>query len=320
MPERIPWRTNLTVAVGALAACAACLWCASHATRWWQVLAAALLFSFINHTLFILVHEAVHGVLLPWRRGNELAGSLLAATFPQSFCLQRAFHLSHHRNNRTDAEYFDGLRPDDIAWIKRVQWYGILVGEYWLRVPVACALWMFCPWALRRPFLHDPRNPATRSWGGHGILEALHRVPPLRSRLEILWAVALHGAAWWWLGLTPLGWALCYGAFAVNWGSLQYAAHAFSERSVRDGAYDLLAPWPLRAVMLNYHLHLAHHRHPQVPWCHLPAHVDATRMRPTFWAQYLAMWRGPRPAWGASPSPEQAEAHDPDMVAGSAAP
>jgi fatty acid desaturase len=312
---RPPWIGNLAIIAGALAADAACLWYAAHAPSWWAIALAAILFSFSNHTLFAIVHEAVHGVLLPSRTANELAGSMLAATFPQSFCLQRAFHLSHHRNNRTDSEFFDGIGPDDLAWVKRWQWYGILLGEYWLRVPVAGLLWLVCPWLLRRPFLRDPSQQVVRSWGGYGVLEALDRVPAVRSRCEILWAIAVQMAAWHWLGLNWTAWVCCYGAFAINWGSLQYAAHAFSERHVRNGAYDLLAPWPLRWALLNYHLHRAHHVQPNMPWTALPSLVDVTRLRPSFLGQYLAMWGGPRKAWGASPDPEPPSALDPDMPA-----
>src|SRR3954469_844132 len=97
--DAIPWRRNLAIAVAAIAVDGFALRLASHPAAWWQVAAAALLFSYANHCLFALGHEAVHGVLLPWRRGNEWLGSLLAASFPQSFCLQRAFHLCHHRRN-----------------------------------------------------------------------------------------------------------------------------------------------------------------------------------------------------------------------------
>lgn len=312
-PWAIPWRGNLLIAALALSVDVVCLWSAAHAAEWWQVALAAAVFSFSNHTLFVLGHEAVHGVAMPRRLANEAFGSLLAATFPQAFTLQRAFHLCHHRGNRTDAEFFDGLRPDDSPWIKRAQWYGILVGEYWLRVPIGCLLWLICPWLLQLPFLRDEQRVAVRSWGGYGVLDSLRRVPPLRSRLEVVWALAFQTGLWWWLELTPLAWFACYAAFAVNWGSLQYAAHAFSERSVRDGAFDLRAAGWLRMLLLNYHLHLTHHRHPTVPWTNLPGLVDPSRQRPTFMAQYLAMWRGPRPAWGTSPRTEQPAADDPDQ-------
>lgn len=311
---KAPWPATLLIACTALAVNGACLWIAAHASSISAAILAAMIFSFSNHTIFVVVHEAVHGISMPSRFANEVFGSILAATFPQSFCLQRAFHLSHHRNNRTDSEFFDAIRDDDIAWLKICQWYGILLGEYWLRVPLACLLWLVCPALLRKPFLRDTQRSTVRSWGGYNILEGLDRVPPIRSRIEILWAIAFHALCWYALDLNLTAVLLCYAAFAVNWGSLQYATHAFSERSVRDGAFDLRAPGWLRVVLLNYHLHLVHHRDPTIPWSQLPRFVDDLRPRPSFLGQYLKMWLGPRRAWGESPQPERALPSDPDML------
>jgi fatty acid desaturase len=67
----------------------------------------------------------------------------------------------------------------------------------------------------------------------------------------------------------------------------------------------LRVPKWLQALFLNYHLHLAHHRHPAVPWLHLPRYVDGSRPRPRFLAQYARMWLGPQPRpAGAPPSAE----------------
>jgi hypothetical protein len=38
---------------------------------------------------------------------------------------------------------------------------------------------------------------------------------------------------------------------------------------------------------------LAHHRHPNVPWIHLPRFVRRDDPRPSFWSIYLRLWRGP---------------------------
>jgi fatty acid desaturase len=50
------------------------------------------------------------------------------------------------------------------------------------------------------------------------------------------------------------------------------------------------------AIALNYHYHLAHHRHPQVPWPYLPKLVEESDSRPTFWSIYFSLWGGARPA------------------------
>ena len=89
--------------------------------------------------------------------------------------------------------------------------------------------------------------------------------------------------------------AICYAAFALNWSSLQYADHAWSELDVKEGAWNLRVNKVVQWLFLNYHHHKAHHQHPDVPWVHLHHHVDFSEPRPSFFRIYLSMWRGPRP-------------------------
>ena len=75
----IPARLNLLLLAVAAASSAALLWLASHAGALWLQLAAALAFSFTANTLFSLMHESVHGLLLPDPRGNRWAGRFASA-------------------------------------------------------------------------------------------------------------------------------------------------------------------------------------------------------------------------------------------------
>ena len=67
----IPARLNLLLLAAAGAASAALLMLASHANSLWLQLAAALAFSFTANTMFSLMHESVHGLLLPDARANR---------------------------------------------------------------------------------------------------------------------------------------------------------------------------------------------------------------------------------------------------------
>src|SRR5688572_20154127 len=122
---KIPARLNMLLLAASGAANLALLYVASHANSWWLQLGAALVFSFTANTMFSLMHESVHGLLLPDARWNRRAGRVAAAFFPTSLTLQRGFHLTHHKNNRSPLERFEYIEPGDIAWAKRVQWYGI---------------------------------------------------------------------------------------------------------------------------------------------------------------------------------------------------
>src|ERR1051326_2095352 len=284
---RIPGGLNVALSFVAAAAACALLWLVSHADSLLVCLLGAVAFSYVNNTLFALLHESVHGVFHRAERVNDAFGRWLAAFFPTSFTLQRYFHLGHHRRNRSEAERFDYIAPGENRLLKTIEWYGILTGFFWLCPPLACVL--FFVGALRAE-----HAPWSRQTGFDGMVDGLERLPGLPIRLEILFAALWQLALFRALHLTWSGWLLCYAAFAINWSSLQYADHAWSPLDAARGAWNLRVNPVVRALFLNYHHHRVHHENPKVPWVHLPRFVDGAEPRPSFLRIYLSMWRGPR--------------------------
>lgn len=289
----IPEALNIAIFAAALPATWLLLWVASHESIAWTLL-AAWAFALVNHTPFSLMHEAVHGVFSTNRFRNELFGTFCAPLLPTSFTLQRIAHLGHHRRNRTDQEIFDYYLPEQSRALRNIQLYaGNLLGFYWACIPLSNLVYLLVPWLYRsRPFIEGPARhlgfePFVREIVAHGVL---------RIWLECLFALLYHLALWWLLDLSWQGWLLCYWAFALHWSALQYVDHAFSKRDVFDGAWNLKVLPLSRWLALNYHDHLAHHRHPQAPWTALPRLVDPAELQPTFWRIYFKLWRGTRPA------------------------
>jgi len=296
--ERIPASFNVGLSFAVWAGLCGLLYRASHSRSLLELGCAALAFSFLANTCFSLLHESVHGVFHPNARVNDLFGAVSAAFFPTGFHFQRACHLGHHARNRTAFETFDYIYPGDSRALKTLEWYGILAPSYWLTVILGWILFGLAPGMLRLGARFASRSAAAEHTAGPAYARGLEAVSPVRARLELAFTVALQATLWLALGLSLRGWLACYLAFAVNWSALQYADHAFSPLDVRRGAWDLRVPRLWRWIFLNYHLHRAHHMNPRVPWLHLPRHVDETVPRPSFFAQYLAMWRGPRRAPG----------------------
>jgi fatty acid desaturase len=118
----IPWLINALIMFAAGTLALALLWFASHTELWLWVVVAAIGFSYVNNTMFSLLHEATHGFLHPDARVNTWMGRIAAAFFLTSFSLQRSFHLTHHRNNRSESEQFDYFRPGDNRFLKLAQW------------------------------------------------------------------------------------------------------------------------------------------------------------------------------------------------------
>ena len=255
---------------------------------------AALLFSFTANTLFSLMHESVHGLLLPDARWNIRAGRVAAAFFPTSLTLQRGFHLTHHRNNRSPQERFDYIAPGELAWAKWLHWYGILTGLYWVVTQLGLLLYLVAPVLLRIAVLRRAGSRLANQSGSRAYLAVFDQVSGRVARAELLVSFTFQVLLFVALDLNLAGWALCYAAFAVHWSGLQYADHAFSSLDPHDGAWNLRANPVSQLLFLNYHLHLAHHRHPSTPWLYLAQHVDPGEPQPSFLAVWLSMWRGPR--------------------------
>jgi fatty acid desaturase len=284
---------NIAIAAAAMMVSCACLWWASHAGHWGEVVVAALIFSFTNNTIFALHHEAVHRNFHPVPWVNEAGGWLFAAWFPTSFAVQRISHLGHHRRNRTDQELYDYVLPGQSRWLKTYWIYCLLTGGYWMIIPVAGLVYLLCPWGFRsRAFREGP----ARFWGFEPFVSDIARAPIRSIWPQYVMTLAVQAGLWIALDLHWAGWLACYWAFGINWSSVQYTDHAWSRRDVIEGAWNLRRKRVTEALFLNYNLHLAHHREPQVPWHGLPSRVRVDDAAPTFWSIYRQLWLGPRPA------------------------
>jgi fatty acid desaturase len=290
----VPGRLNLALLAGAVAVSACCLYLASNGGSLAMTTGAAVAFSFFNNTIFSLMHEAVHGVFHPNPKINAFAGRIASAFFPTAFSLQRAFHLSHHRNNRSDRERFDFYGPQENRVLKFTQWYCILTGLYWAASPLFCVVYAATAGLVRWDKLLAADHRLARQTSAESFLDSLHNVPSATARVDVAISAAIQAAMIYLLDLNLLGWLLCYACFAVNWSSLQYTDHAFSPLDRQEGAWNLRVNPVVRLIFLNYHHHLAHHREPGVPWIELPRLVRSDDPNPTFWSIYLKMWAGPR--------------------------
>ncbi len=284
---------NLAITFAALVVCLAALHVASHAGHWSIVAGAAVVFALFNNTLFSLLHEAVHGIYAPDPRLNRIAGIMLAAMFPTSFTMQKIAHLGHHRRNRTDEEMYDYYLPTQSRWVK---WYWLLCllsGAYWSIIPLAALTFLLLPGVFSTGWFQ--KGPA-RWWGFVPFVRDIAAHPWRPIWLELLFTAAFQAALWMALDLNFIGWIACYWAFGLVWSAMQYVNHAWTERDVLNGAWNLRTSDVMRLIFLNYTLHLAHHQNPSVPWPYLPAHIDPRPHRPTFWKIYFSLWMGPRPA------------------------
>lgn len=291
----IPDTLNLGVLFISASASAALLYGASHAPNFLIAALCAIAFSFTANTIFSLLHEAVHGLFSSHKNINTWAGRFAAAWFPTGLMLQRAFHLTHHKNNRSELEQFDILHPGDIKWLKYAQWYGILTGIYWAVSVLGALIYCLLPQVFCLKLLREKQSRIATQTSSIAYLQAVEKMDPWIARAEIAFSVGFQIMLFLLLDLSLMGWLSCYAAFGLNWSSLQYTDHAFSPLDAQQGAWNLRVGWFGRILFLNYHTHLAHHQNPRAPWTYLPSLIVEGTPRPGFFRVWWASWGGPKP-------------------------
>lgn len=287
----IPGRLNLWLTVGLVAGLLALLLAAQWVRSGWALAGLAVGYALLMNSAYCLLHEAEHGLLHPRRWLNDGCGALLALGFPAPFHLLRQGHIGHHQRNRSDDEafdlYFAGENP---AW-KRLQFYGILTGLFYLVVVLGGLLGLLVPAALLRPRQRPPSLDRPTA----ALIESLNPAAMPLIRLEAAAILLLHGVLpvalggqWWRHGLMLL-------SFGALWSALQYVHHYGTTRDVRWGARNLRTWAWLDRLWLNHNWHLNHHLHPTVPWLYLPRVTppEAPPRSPLAPAM-LRMLRGPR--------------------------
>jgi len=191
---------------------------------------------------------------------------------------------------------FDYYYSSDNKLLKRVQWYSILTGVYWVALPIGSILVSLYPGILKlRPF---QRFKSTEV-----LYDDFDTKSVFRIRVEVVLGIIYWVTLWKLLNLQWQSVIVLYACVAFNWSTRQYVTHAFTPRHVIEGALNLRVSTPMRWILLNGHWDQVHHKYPHVPWFELPKHSSETMSPVSYWRQYFQMWQGPRPNFERAPLP-----------------
>ncbi|NLP61175.1 fatty acid desaturase [Paraburkholderia sacchari] len=246
-----------------------------------------------------LIHEGIHGQLLPSRRANEAVARLLSISLAIPFDAVRFGHLMHHRFTR---EAFDRPDVDDARgprWLRRAAWYARLLGG--LYVAELCApLLAFVPARMAQTLV-------VRGVGAHGadgqVVQRLfgnHAADPVRrrrARRDAFGSLALYGFAF---ALYGKAWPVLLVTMYLRglWLSLADNLPHYGVALDEPGrARDFRVPRGVGVLLMNHHLHRQHHLHPMLPWVALPALARAEaaasmHARAPYWRAALRQFRG----------------------------
>lgn len=208
---------------------------------WLAVIACAWLFGAVaSHSLFVLIHDAAHDVILPGRTWNKICGILcnVGQALPTAMSF-RTFHLLHH--SHLDEYDYDG----DLAFNAEARWVG--------SSPVRKALWlaafgfmqMFRPMRLKKPFLDGWLfiNIAVIAVTDYLVWLTCGTTGLAYLALSMLFGVGLH----------PVGARWVQEHYSFNPGQETYSYYGFMNR-----------------LAFNIGYHNEHHDLVKVPWVHLP--------------------------------------------------
>lgn len=290
----IPGMLNLVLATAQFCAALAVLTLASCTHRTLPLILSAIAFAFVMQMGFCIAHESVHRKLHGNARVNLGVGIMMFSLFPGSFHFFQVAHLIHHRRNRSDDELEDYVLPGETPWFKRVMYYLLISGLFWILLPLSSIAIAFVP----RRRIRLPR-PKDGSGTFRKFAQFLNEVRPGWIRRDLLATAVVWTIACVLLRLRLSAVVVCYAAFGFSWASQQYIYHVRTPRHAVLGALDLKLWAPVRWLYLNFNYHLTHHLAVWVPWNHLPSIAPQLPAR-SYLRTYVSLWQPPEPleqAW-----------------------
>ncbi len=294
---QIPWRLNLVLALGALGACMAFYCGAALLVEHRLALFACLGGAFVmaTPTLWGLVHEGIHGRLMPHPLANRLASRALCVLLGFSFDAVQFGHLMHHRYNGHEHDRPNRMKPGEPSWVSWSRHCVHLFGGHYVFTALVGVV-SFAPARLRELLVRKALS------GGQPDMVAMQRAALkwcsdrqriLRIRADcaagaLLTLVAfLHYAALWPALLVGL-----YGR-AFLYSTLDNLPHYGMGGCGKESAMNLsLHPW-VSVLVLNHNLHRLHHERPHLPWLALPAYLTQAPTDGNYFAAALRQFSGP---------------------------
>ncbi len=289
----IPNRLNALLVILVFSLLLSLLLLASLLPYWYSV-PLGIVFSFVFLTNYALMHEGSHQMLQSNPFLNWMFGAITGSMFPASFTMMQVTHIVHHCGNRTDHEMFDCYYEGDNLIVKYAQWYSILLGLFWIIIPIGSVIIAFSHRILHtKPFKNSRSSSILFDDFSPGDLR--------KMKVEVLIAGVFYFCLFNFFGLEWIPTIILFACAAFNWSTRQYVTHAWSERDVINGAHNLKVSRIMKLILLNGNWDLVHHQNSHLPWIYLSEKKFHTRESIPFLSQYLSLWAGPRPATQGSP-------------------
>jgi sphingolipid 4-desaturase/C4-monooxygenase len=209
---------------------------------WWLVFGLAwLIGAFLDHALFVIIHECVHKLVFKNPIANKLTG--LFANLPQVFATFISFetyHIKHHS--------FQGIHELDGDLPSR--WEAKLINNYFIGKII---------WFLFYPLFQAARIPR------------LKEINPFDGWLLLNWFIQIVFAVaityfWGWQALVYLVASLFFSVGLHPLGARWIQEHYLTKGEQETYSYYGV----MNNIAFNVGYHNEHHDFPSIPWNKLP--------------------------------------------------
>jgi len=288
MKYSIPSRLNIFIIAVCTIAFITLFIAGTHFHQLWIRLFLGLAFGIVMIPVYSLMHEAAHNILNPSDAVNSFLGRWLCCLFIISFTFYRHCHLKHHKKNRTDAEMWDLYYEHQDKRLRYGNLYLMMIGFGYLATWLSVLLLSVSPSLITSSVFkkHNETN---------GFVEGFTMINKLRTaQIESIIVIIFQILLLWFINWDLTLWFTFYLIHGFVWSSQNYVNHAFSPRTIINGAHNLKIPALFKPLYLNFNIHLAHHQNPGVPWLHLRHYIKKGENRISFLKNYLRLWKGPR--------------------------
>ena len=233
---------SFVVILGLVAAQAAAAWLL-HDKPWWAVIVVAYAIgAFIEHALFVMIHECSHNMIFQKKPANLLAGILANSVmfFPSSVSFSR-YHLKHHAHQGIPD--LDGDLPSE--------WEGRLFSNSFIGKAI---------WLLFYPLIQISRVPRMKE------------IKPWDKWVALNWVIVfgVDAVIFYFFGVKSFIFLLSSLFFSVGLhplGARWVQEHFLTTDDVQE-THSYYGP--LNIIAFNVGYHNEHHDFPSVPWNNLP--------------------------------------------------
>lgn len=208
----------------------------------WVVLIAYCVGAFIDHSLFVLIHECVHKLVFKKHAANRIAAMIanLPLVFASAISFER-YHIKHH--SFQGVHELDGDLPN--------HWEAKLINNYFIGKVI---------WLLFYPIFQAFR------------LSRLKEIKPFDGWIATNWLIQIVAMSCiiYFFGAKSFVYLLISFFFSVGLHPL--GARWIQEHYLTKGEQETYSYYgPMNTIAFNVGYHNEHHDFPSIPWNKLPA-------------------------------------------------